>query len=78
MTDNPSRGKGDWNRVVMAPQAGFLSHFGHAFGAALQLQAGHLLSHQGQHSLQNFRSLVGESQNSALGKLSNITPKLLV
>lgn len=64
MTDNPNWGKG----LVMR-QEGFPSHLGHA---------NHLLPPQKQHNLQNFRSLAGESQNSDLGKLSNITPKLLV
>lgn len=59
-------------------QVGSFSHFGHAFAATLQLQADHVLLPHGQHNLQNFRSLAGESQNSALGNLSNVTLKLLV
>lgn len=53
-------------------QTGFLSHFGHAFAAPLP--SDHLLQPHGQHNLQNLRSLASESHNSALGKLSNITP----
>jgi len=62
----------------MVVQAGFLPNFAHAFATTLQLQADHLLPPYRQHNLQNFRSLAGKSQNSALGKLSDITSKLLV